>query len=112
MSWSSDFIWITAIRNVLAPDFATFPPPGPWPFNGISNAPDPPNNKRTIKYRDILMLAQPSPVAASVIRIARAQPLRDAGAGRTRVSVVDHPELPGLLGTTALTDNIGSYVAE
>src|SRR5262245_46704901 len=61
MSWSSDFIWTTAIRKVLATDFVVFPRPGACPFNVISNAPDPQSDKRAITHRKIFMRLQTFP---------------------------------------------------
>src|SRR5262249_21552725 len=61
MSWSSDFIWTTAIRKVLATDFVVFTRSEACPFNGISTDPDPPSNKRANMYRKIFMWAPPFP---------------------------------------------------
>src|SRR5215831_2170879 len=59
MSWSNDFIWITAIRKDLEEDFVVLPESAPCALNGMSIAADPPNDKRTMTYRDIFIVCKP-----------------------------------------------------
>src|SRR5215470_8528419 len=54
MSWSSDFIWTTAIRKDLGRDLDVVSRSGLWPFSGISIPADP-SNRRTTTYKDIFI---------------------------------------------------------
>src|SRR5215472_7058300 len=74
MSWSRDFIWTIAIRKDLAPDSAVLPASGLCPFNGISSAPDPANNKKTVTYRDIFIAGRP-PKPHPIVRMEHPWPL-------------------------------------
>jgi hypothetical protein len=58
MSWSRDFIWTIAIRNDLALVFGVLLGSMSCPLKNVV-APDPRNNKRTIKYRNIFIRPRP-----------------------------------------------------
>src|SRR5215470_17893040 len=69
ISWSSDFIWITAIRNDLTPG-SVAPGSGRRPFNRIPVDPAPLKNKVNITNRDIFIAYTPEePVQTSEYKV-------------------------------------------
>src|SRR5262249_5444755 len=68
MSWSSDFIWMTAIRKDLEEGFVVLSGPAPCALKGISITADPMNDKRTITYRDIFIACKPPRRRRPIIR--------------------------------------------